>query len=95
MRQFDTPTKSRKKAGFDGLAEAMDELRDELEEDSENGEGDRDEEREEREEEVDGREEMTQEEIQELDESVKPVRLVLTKVSQLLNYLMKEIINFL
>jgi len=93
MRQFDAPKKSRKKAGGNGLAEALDELENELDDDSDNDEGDRDEEREERDEEeegevieevdeLDGCEEMTLGEIQELDESVKPVRLVLTKVSQ-------------
>ena len=95
MRQFDAPKKSRKKTGgnhkSDGLAGVLDELEDELEDDSESDEGDGDEECEEVEE-IDGIEEllggcegMTPDEIQELDDSVKPVRLVLTKVSQLLH----------
>jgi hypothetical protein len=93
MRQFDASKKSRNGRGSDhksdSLAEVLDDTDDDLDDDSENDEGDRDEEHEEAGEEgievidelLDGREGMSQDEIGAFDESIKPVRLVLTKVS--------------
>ncbi|KAF8872710.1 hypothetical protein CPB84DRAFT_1691215, partial [Gymnopilus junonius] len=90
MKQFDTP-KKKGEADVDGmdidledLADALDELQDELEmgvgEERDDDDADIDIE-------ADGQEGMTEEEIEELEASVKPVRRVLTKVSELYNQL--------
>lgn len=84
MRQFDDPKKS-KKGGSAGEGENVDDLVDalaDLGDDLEDNEG-MDNEAEEEDTAgwiPDGREDMTEAEVQELEESVKPVRRVLTKV---------------
>lgn len=82
MRQFDDPKKSKRDAqdgdNVDDLADALAELDDELENDE--GRADEAEGEETAEWIPDGREDMTEAEIRELEESVKPVRRVLTKV---------------
>ena len=73
MKQFDPPTKKRKTGDeiedndSDSLAAALDELEDELED-------------EDRGREYDMREDMTNEDVEKLEENVKPVRGVLSKV---------------
>jgi len=92
MKQFDSP-KSKKGAQLDrdvandsddedyaDLAAALDELEDELEDEGEMAVGHDDEEIENM---LEGREGMTAKQIRDLERSVKPVRLVLTKVCRL------------
>jgi hypothetical protein len=90
MRQFDGPKKSKRTGedaldlgwAFEGLEEELED-EDEIDEDNESEGGEEDvEEIEGLEELLSGREGMTAEEIETLEASVKPVRLVLTKVSQ-------------
>lgn len=75
MRQFDAPKKKRNEAGddtdndlADDLAAALDDLEEELED--EDG----------RDWEYDMRADMTNEDVEELEENVRPVRRVLSKV---------------
>lgn len=75
MRQFDDPNKAKGGDDIGDLADALAELDDNLEKDKESEDGIDDERA------PDGREGMTDAEIEELEESVKPVRRVLTKAS--------------
>lgn len=84
MRQFDVPKNSKQADntnGVEDMADALAELENEL--DDENG-GVVEDDRESDDDSLDGREGMTEEEIAELEESVRPVRQVLNKVSILL-----------
>ena len=90
MRQFDTKKQKTKKRTdeIDSMVSALNQLDDELEDsdlemDDLNSEDENGEELGGAESESDGREEMTIEEIKALEESVKPVRLVLHKASDL------------